>query len=119
MKIKLSQLQDSAEALKGLGTMKVKANIAYRIGRVLGALKEPLNEMEERRVELLRRVGEEDEEQPGMFKITDAKTWNEEFKLLMNEEVEVNIQQKLKLSDFGDAQAEGNWFAPLEWCIEE
>lgn len=118
MKLKLSQLQDSLEGLTGIGSMKLKAQTAFRVSRILKSIEDPLKTLEETRADLLKRVGEEDPEKPGVFKIIDAETWQQEIKALMEQEVEINVQ-KLKLADFGDAEAEPRWFAPLDWCIEE
>jgi hypothetical protein len=118
MKLTLGVLQDSAEALNGIGQVKLPAPISYRLARILKAVKEPLTTLDETKQKLLDEVGTPDLDKPGMYKINDGPRWQSEIKALMEQEVEVEVVP-LKLADFGDAEVEARWFAALDWCIKE
>jgi hypothetical protein len=102
MIIKLEQIINGVESLKELQEVKLPVKISYRIARLVVKLQPELTVYENKRNELIKELGTEQEN--GDFKITDPeklKTFTEKMKELWDMEVEIDWEL-LKIDDLGD-----------------
>jgi hypothetical protein len=95
MKLKLSQIIGSKEALQRLGGERFPANIAYRIQRNIKAISPEAVAFEKARDDLIKnKYGEPLEGKPDHFSLKDPeklKLFTEEISNLLDEEVDIQI----------------------------
>lgn len=105
MKLRLSQIIDSKDALQRLAGERFPANIAYRIQRNIQALSPDGEAYEKARADLIRnKYGDPIEGTSDQFVVKDPekiKLFTEEIKKLLEEETEVTIMT-LKLEVLHD-----------------
>lgn len=101
MKIKLSQVVSSQEALKTLSTKLLPAKIAYKIQKNLRLLEPETTQYEKLRSQLImEKYGEEEVEGSGEFRVPPSNL--AEFLKELNELLELEIEadiQKVTLPD--------------------
>ena len=109
MLIKLSEVINNVENLKAIQEVKLPVKISYRIARLVNKLQPEANLYEEKRVNLLKELGELDEKgekydiKYGTIE-NQAKFWKEISELLAME-IEIDFT-KIKVEELGEVNME-------------
>jgi hypothetical protein len=102
MEIRLAEIKKIETSLSKLATKDIKINIAYKIGKLLKVLNQELKNLEESRINLVKKYGKKDE---GGEDIRVPVERTEEFMLefngLMQEKVSVDFEP-IPYQEFGD-----------------
>lgn len=117
MKLKLGEVVTASEALGVLSNKSLPAATAFRVARMVSAVKGPMTDFDAARGKLLQEIGEPDPDNPQQYRIKDAERWNAEMNALTAQEVDLP-DDKLKLDDFGKAEIEPRVLVQLSWFIE-
>ena len=125
IKIKLEQLINSSEGLKGLGQKSLKARSAYAVAKILKAADAEMTTFNETRMELIKKYGEKDEndelkqDDNGNVRILPEglADFNKELNELLQSEVEISAN-KIQMNDIGDVEFTPTEMAQLEEFIE-
>lgn len=125
IKIKLEQLINSTEGLKGLGQKSLKARSAYAVGRILKAADAEMSSFNETRMELIRKYGEKDDagelktDENGNVHIPPEvlSTFNTELTDLLATEIEINAN-KIRIEDLENVEFTPGEMAQLDEFIE-
>jgi hypothetical protein len=102
MKITLAEIKSLEASLSKLFDKEVNIKVAYRLSSLLKRLSEEMTTLEENRVTLIKKYGEEDAKTKQLT-VTPAKTQDfyKEFSELMQLEIEIDFKP-IPLSAFGD-----------------
>ena len=103
-----------------LTRLELPANISYRLGRFLNSYSKEWLRADNARIDLVKKYGEETGD-GGDHKVKSEhqKQFREEFAKLLEEEVELEIQEPVKLSELGDISLTPLDFANLQKIIKE
>ncbi len=102
MKIKVSQIVESVESIKSIQEVKLPVKIAYRIKRLVDKLAPILKSYEEKRVDLVKEMGEETKD--GQYQVSADKIKAFMSKLGELQSVDEEIEfEPIKISEIGEA----------------
>ena len=117
MKLKLSQIVESFEAIKRVGNEKMPIKTAWNIQRNMRLIAPEFDAWEEKRAELIKnKYGAKDEK--GNFLVTpnNMNVFREEMKTLGDVEIELDIQT-IPMDDFKADISPADLMA-LEWMFK-
>ena len=125
IKIKISDLLNSTEALQKLAGTELKAKLAWQVGRILKAAEIEIQSFNETRMNLIKKYGEKDEngelitDEQGNCKIVegDINEFSNELNDLINSEVEIS-GNKIKIDDLDKVDFTPAEMAQLEILID-
>ena len=125
IKIKISELLNSTEALQKLAGTELKAKLAWQVGRILKAAEVEIQSFNETRMNLIKKYGEKDEngelitDEQGNCKIVegDINEFSNELNDLINSEVEIS-GNKIKIDDLDKVDFTPAEMAQLEILID-
>jgi len=122
MKIKLSQILESSQALLLLAQKEMPAKVAYRVSKWVKKLVAENAELQEQRNKLIEKYGEKIT-QPDGQEVTKVKPENiaaytGEMKTLLAEEVELDGVVPVKFADIENLNLSPAVLADLEFMIE-
>ena len=125
IKIKISDLLNSTEALQKLAGTELKAKLAWQVGRILKAAETEIQSFNEARMNLIKKYGEKDEngelitDEQGNCKIVegDINEFSNELNDLINSEVEIS-GNKIKIDDLDKVDFTPAEMAQLEILID-
>lgn len=106
IKVKISDLVGSTEALQKLAGKELKARLAWQVARLLKAADAELQSFNDTRMELVKKYGNKDEngelitDDKGNCKIPEeyVSTFSDELTELVETEIEIN-SNKIKIDD--------------------
>lgn len=121
IKVKISSLLNSTEALQKLAGTDLKAKLAWQVARLLKAAEAELQSFNEARTNLIKKYGEKDEngelitDENGNCKITPnfIDTFSNELNELIDSEVEISAN-KISINDLDNTN-----FTPSEMTVLE
>ncbi len=104
MKITLAEVKSLESSLSKIFNKDVNIKLAYRLGKLLKRLSEEMKMLEENRIKLVKKYGEEDEETK-QLSVPPEKTqeFYNEFNELMQIEIDVDFEP-VPLEQFGDIE---------------
>ena len=123
--VKLEELVNATEGLKGLSQKELKARCAYAVGKILKSADAEIQSFNETRMELIKKYGEKDEngelktEENGNVRIPpeQMEAFSRELRELLDTTVEISAN-KIKMDDIGDVKFTPAEMAQLENFIE-
>lgn len=123
--VKLEQLVNSTDALRGLSQKSLKARSAYAVSKILKAADTEMTNFNEARMELIKKYGEKDEngelkqDEKGNVRVEPEfiQSFSDELKDLLDTEVEISAN-KISIGDLGDVEFTPAEMAQLEDFIE-
>ena len=123
--VKLEQLVNSTEGLRGLSQKSLKARSAYAVSKILKAADAEMTNFNEARIELIRKYGEKDEtgelkqDENGNVRVESEylQNFNDELRGLLDTTVEINAS-KIRMEDLGDVEFTPAEMAQLDEFIE-
>ena len=121
IKIKISQLINSTEALQKLANMQLKAKLAWNVSKLLKATDVEIQDFNETRLNLIKKYGEKDEagrlitDENDNCKIPPEKMSNftNELTELVETEVDINAN-KIHIDDLENLD-----FTPADMAVLE
>ena len=125
IKVKISDLLNSTEALQKLAGTELKAKLAWQVGRILKAAEAEIQSFNETRMDLIRKYGEKDEkgelvtDETGNCKIMEGGIldFSNQLTELVESEVEIN-GNKIKIDDLDNVNFTLAEMAQLEVLID-
>jgi len=113
----VSVVLSSVEALKELSNKDLSINISVKLVKIIKELNEVLEVYDTKRNELYIKYGEEIEN--GSMKILDEnlETFNKEFDVLKEEEIDIEFEQ-INVSNLSDINMKTSTLMSLDWLIE-
>lgn len=125
IKVKLEDLVNATDGLKGLSQKQLKARCAYAVGKILKSADAEIQSFNETRMELIKKYGEKDEngelktEENGNVRIPPEglNDFSKELRELLDTEVEISAN-KIKMDDIGEVEFTPAEMAQLENFIE-
>lgn len=125
IKVKLEDLVNATDGLKGLSQKQLKARCAYAVGKILKSADAEIQSFNETRMELIKKYGEKDEngelktEENGNVRIPPEglNDFSKELRELLDTEVEISAN-KIKMDDLGNVEFTPAEMAQLENFIE-
>ncbi len=106
MKIKLADVINNQDNIRALQEVKLPVKISYRIKRLVDRLQSPLKTYEEKRNELVKEFGDEQEDKTFAVKDPEKlKLFMAKFNELVQVEEEIEFE-KIKIDDLGDVKVE-------------
>ena len=122
MKVKLTTVLESIEALKVLSSLPVKAKTSFRISRLVKQLDAHLETFQESRKSVIDRFQKEDEDEEGnkinVIPKENIEEYSKEITDLISEEVEIDVPV-ISLDDLGEIEIEAKHLSVLDWLITE
>jgi hypothetical protein len=123
--VKLEELVNATEGLKGLSQKQLKARCAYAVGKILKSADAEIQSFNETRMELIKKYGEKDEkgelktEENGNVRIPaeQMEAFSRELRELLDTNVEISAN-KIKMDDIGEVEFTPAEMAQLENFIE-
>lgn len=115
-KIKLRELRDITTSLVKLVTMDLPAKISYRMTRLVKLIKGELQDLEEVRVELVKKHGIQTEQ--GIVVKENIEEFNKDFNEILDEEIEITFIP-VNLSSIGEKNLSALDMLNLEIFIRE
>lgn len=99
IKVKISDLLNSTDALQKLAGTELKAKLAWQVGRILKAADTEIQSFNDTRMNLIKKYGEKDEsgelitDEKGNCKIPNEvlNEFSNELNELVDSEVEINV----------------------------
>ena len=121
IKVTISQLLDSTEALQKLARMQLKAKLAWNVSKLLKAADVEIQDFNEARLELIKKYGEKDEsgelitDENGNCKIKpeSINDFTTELTELTASEIEINAN-KVRIDDLENID-----FTPADMTVLE
>lgn len=125
IKVKLEDLVNATDGLKGLSQKQLKARCAYAVGKILKSADAEIQSFNETRMELIKKYGEKDEngelktEENGNVRIPPEglNDFSKELRELLDTEIEISAN-KIKMDDIGEVEFTPAEMAQLENFIE-
>jgi hypothetical protein len=110
-------LNDSmAEQLEKLKNQDLPVKTSFKLAKTLKKMDEEKKHFEEEKLKLLKKYGEEIEDNPGSYSVgTDNKEFYEKLEELCNIKVDI---EKIKIEDLGDIKLSTNTLLFLDFLIE-
>lgn len=105
MKILLSDVVSQVENIRALQEISFPVKVSYKIKRLVDKLKPILETYNEKRTELVKKYGEENEDKSFSVKEENLKEFYKELSELSSNEEEVEFE-KIKVSELGDIKLE-------------
>jgi len=105
IEITLGEIAIIKESVVRLVEQPFPIAISFRLKKNLEPLMDEIKRFEEARFSLFQKYGEADEKNPQTLKVNEEniEIFNEEFKSLVEEKVEINITKiPIKISDLGN-----------------
>ena len=125
IKVKISDLLNSTEALQKLAGTELKAKLAWQVGRILKAAEAEIQSFNETRMDLIRKYGEKDEkgelvtDETGNCKIMEGGILDFSNQLTELGESELEIDgNKIKIDDLDNVNFTPAEMAQLEVLID-
>lgn len=123
--VKLEELVNATEGLKGLSQKSLKGRCAYTVGKILKSADAEIQSFNETRMELIKKYGEKDEngelktEENGNVRIPaeQIEAFSKELRELLDTNVEISAN-KIKMDDIGEVEFTPAEMAQLESFIE-
>ena len=123
--VKLEDLVNATEGLKGLSQKQLKARCAYAVGKILKSADAEIQSFNETRMELIKKYGEKAEngelktEENGNVRIPaeQMEAFSRELRELLDTNVEISAN-KIKMDDIGEVEFTPAEMAQLENFIE-
>lgn len=118
MKIKLSQIINSKEALEELIKKELPIKISYRIQKVIRVIEPEYSSYDSVRHKLIvEKYGEENPKDSGSWKVKDENTsvFYKELEELLSEEIDIDVL-KIKLPD--DITITPSHLYLLSWLVD-
>lgn len=123
--VKLEDLINATDGLRGLSQKQLKARCAYAVGKILKSADAEIQSFNETRMELIKKYGEKDEsgelktEENGNVRIPPEgmNEFSRELRELLDTEVEISAN-KIKMDDIGEVEFTPAEMAQLENFIE-
>lgn len=123
--VKLEELVNATEGLKGLSQKQLKARCAYAVGKILKSADAEIQSFNETRMELIKKYGEKDDkgelktEENGNVRIPaeQMEAFSRELRELLDTNVEISAN-KIKMDDIGEVEFTPAEMAQLENFIE-
>lgn len=106
MKIKLSQIVGNIENIKALQEIALPVKVSYKIKRLVDKLNPILKSYDEKRNDLIKEFG--DEQEDGNFAVKDPeklKEFAEKLQELLDMEEEIDFE-KINIDSLGDIKLE-------------
>ena len=102
MKITLAEVKSLETSLSKIFDKDIHIKIAYRLSSLLKVLSDEINSLEENRVKLVKKYGEEDKESGQLAVPTEkAEEFYKEFNELLQLEIDIDFEP-IPLGAFGD-----------------
>ena len=125
IKVRLEDLVNATDGLKGLSQKQLKARCAYAVGKILKSADAEIQSFNETRMELIKKYGEKDEngelktEENGNVRIPPEglNDFSKELRELLDTEIEISAN-KIKMDDIGEVEFTPAEMAQLENFIE-
>lgn len=125
IKVKLEDLVNATDGLRGLSQKQLKARCAYAVGKILKSADAEIQSFNETRMELIKKYGEKDEngelktEENGNVRIPPEglNDFSKELRELLDTEIEISAN-KIKMDDIGEVEFTPAEMAQLENFIE-
>lgn len=114
--VSMGELRDAAAALRIIQGAKLPAAAAYRVGRMLRAIKDPVASYDAARDALLVATATPITDKPGEFRVHDTARFSREMKELDAQTVEIHVSP-IKFGDLPQS-IEPVVFSQLHWFIE-
>jgi len=93
MKIKLSEILASKEALSKILDQELPIKTSFKLTKLVKFLDPELKNIEDHRIKLIKKYGEETEEGEVAVKgIDNIRQFNTEFSSLLDEEIEIDFE---------------------------
>ena len=118
MQITLKKLVEDRLKIKMLAKKEFPVKVSYWIGRVLDKVESEYKEYENRRLELVRKLGKEQEDRPDYWKVTDEnqKAFKEAIGKIEEEVVEFGNINKINIEELGPIKIEPELL--VNWLFE-
>src|SRR3990167_11024817 len=106
MKITIGEIANQIENLKELQAIKMPVKVSYKLMRLVNKLQPEMEIYHQKRNELVKEYGTENEDKTFSVKQDKLKEFYPELKKLL--EIEIDIEwQKIKIEELGDMNIEG------------
>lgn len=116
--MKLSQLVNSAAALRRLNAQPVKARVAFHLGKISRLIEPELKTYDEARVKLLKELGTVNPDDPQRYELGEnAPKFVEEINELLAQEVEIFFRP-VPFADIEHTEISVSDLLALDWLIE-
>ena len=99
MEITLRQIREAQQGLFKILTYPMSIKLAYRMKKIAGQLSTELKNIEEARLELIKKYGEKIKDKDGketqQLQVPDTKIkqFTDEFESLLDEKIKINIEK--------------------------
>lgn len=91
MRLKLAQLLAMQQPLRDLMQQQMPAKAAFRMTRIARQVDQELQTVEEQRVELIKKFGEQSEEGGWQVKPENVTVFQSEYQDMLDEEVDLDV----------------------------
>jgi len=118
--MELNEIVNGLESVKKLMASDLSIVTSYKLSKLAKKINEEFKDFEEKRIELIKKYGEEVKDKQGQYKIDSpekVKLFNEELDKLLKLKVKFEFD-KVKLSDIKDAKLSANDLLSLEPFLE-
>lgn len=121
---KLSTIVGSQEALVKLMALKLPVKVSYKLKKLVIKLQPDLKIYDEKRVELLKEYGTENDNHAWTIKPENLVKFQEELGKLLDIDVDLKLGEdkpfdKIKIEDLGAIEIESSVLVSLDWLISE
>ena len=105
MKLQLGEIRNMKEPMSLLLEKDLPINVSWRLTKFVKVLDKELGDIEEFRINLVKRLGVDDKENEGALQVPDEKMGEfiESFNELLMTEIEVEFEP-IEISTLGDIQ---------------
>lgn len=100
MTLKLKQLVDNVGALKDLSQTKLPIKISFRVSKLISQVQNELEIYEKQRVEIVKKLGEENPDGSWQVKVENMPEYNKEVETLGDVDVTIDFE-KIKIDELG------------------
>lgn len=118
MKVKLSQIIASKDALRSLASLKLKAVTSYKIAKLLKPFSEEIETFEKVRVDKVKEYGEQKGDTMEIPQENREK-FSKEINDLLQTEIDIDEESILKIEELGDASITGRDLLLLDFLIKQ
>ena len=119
MKLKLSTIYQSIQALNELMSVKMKAKLAFKISTAVREINIPLEEFDKVRNKKIEEYGEKNDKGVAEIKPDSVNIikFNDELKELLEKEEDINIET-ISINEFENLEIQPQVFSVLSWLIK-
>lgn len=126
MKLKLSTIIGSQQALADLTTLSLPITVSYKISKLINRIQPDLKLYEEKRFELIKRLGAETGEGTNQFSVKpeNLEEFQKELTTLLEMDIDVDFGEGKELEKIPVSQLSGTNIAAkdliaLDWLFTE